>query len=158
MLNMLSPELSFNDLVYYAEFTMQTTGLVSFKRHITSILSTILLISWVTLLTTYTVLLQNSCTPLLEWTDLSARDCPTSSPQTRKLEGSKIAGIAGGNTPQILPPIKAPTSDASKEIIALAAGSVAVAGFALIEAPIVVIAGVGLALWLAARTVLASGR
>ena len=154
--------------------TNVTTSLTSLKRNVIQMLGMVMLISFAALLTTHTILLQHSCTPLLEWADISTRDCPkqfsddsgkhySRSPEIRKTE--KASKNANGNSGlKVLHSAKKPNrgnfdnENTAKEIISLAAGSIAIAGLTVIEAPVVVVAGVGFALWLAARTVLSLGK
>jgi len=147
-----------------------------------------MLTSWATILTTYTVLLQNSCTPLLEWTNTSARDCPTKladfssnhfskSLDTRQQKTDKALNDFNSAKVREAPSPRVGNSNSSKlggsensldrkpnggnagkEIIGAAAASVAAIGLAVIEAPVVVIAGVGFAVWLAARTLFSLGK
>lgn len=157
-----------------------------------------MLISWATILTVYTILLQNSCTPLLEWTNTEARSCPqelanssverlnkssvirqqktekssnginsvkkqeTSFPKGGKSEkkqktsSSKVSNSVSNERTDSKD--KRNDGNTSKEIIGVAAGSVAAIGLAVIEAPVVVVAGVGFAVWLAARTLFSLGK
>lgn len=145
--------------------------LVSLKHNAIRILSIVMLISWAVLLTTHTILLQHSCTPLLEWTDISARDCSTNpsskpSPELEKplknpsnkpkppnshpIEGNKPKDVEVDHEPD--------SGKGVKEIASVAAGSIAAVGLAVIEAPVLVVAGVGFFVWLAARTLLSSGK
>jgi len=142
-----------------------------------------MLVFCASLLTTHTILLQNSCTPLLEWTNIS-KEClvmkqslpdqrPDKTPPGKPIDGGQTKP---GKVPD--PGVKKPTQgdegdldrdkkgnkdkktdgpDVGKQIIGVVAGSAAVVGLAVIEAPIIVAAGVGFAVWIAAGILLSLG-
>ncbi|MBD2036576.1 hypothetical protein H6F76_16310 [Leptolyngbya sp. FACHB-321] len=154
------------------------------KHNAAKLLSTTLLICLASLLTTHTILLQNSCTPLLEWTTIS-KEClaakpgpskkrpdntpPAKPPDGRQTKPGKVPNpvdkkTTGGNegvSDLNRKENKGRKTDGSKkvgkEVIGVAAGSAAVVGLAVIEAPVIVAAGVGFAVWIAARTLLSLG-
>lgn len=131
--------------------TNQSPWLVSLKRHAVGILSVLLLVSWASLLTVPTIQLQHSCKPLLEWTDISATKCP-SDPSDNTSKPDKHKPGEGLKTPPSEPP-GGNISD-KRDWVGIAAGSAAIVGLAVIGAPVAVVAGVGVAVWLATRTLL----
>jgi|GEM_PF-2041568 len=165
------------------QVTNEPAWLVYLKQNAVRLLSTIMLVFCASLLTTHTILLQNSCTPLLEWTNIS-KEClvmkqslpdqrPDKTPPGKPIDGGQTKP---GKVPD--PGVKKPTQgdegdldrdkkgnkdkktdgpDVGKQIIGVVAGSAAVVGLAVIEAPIIVAAGVGFAVWIAAGILLSLG-
>lgn len=153
----------------------ETTWLFSLKQNAVQVFSIGLLIICAALLTTHTISLQNSCTPLLEGTDISARNCPVKfADSSSKTPEPASEGNEKGHKPflsivrpphgkdEATPPATEPPATESpvtrppinKDLIGLTAGSVAAVGLAVAEAPVLVIAGVGFGVWLAARSLL----
>ena len=161
------------------QVTNESVWLVYLKQNAVRLLGTIMLVFCASLLTTHTILLQNSCTPLLEWTNIS-KECldvkpppekktdktpPAKPPDRRQAEPGKVPDpvdkkTTGGNEGASDPKRKENKGskidgpDVGKQIIGVVAGSAAVVGLAVIEAPVIVAAGVGFAVWIAAEILL----
>ena len=165
------------------QVTNEPAWLVYLKQNAVRLLGTIMLVFCASLLTTHTILLQNSCIPLLEWTNIS-KEClvvKPSTPEQRTDKTPPAKPIDGGQTkpkkvpdPVVIKPTrgdegdpdqdnkgnkdkKTDGSDVGKQIIGVVAGSAAVIGLAVIEAPVIVAAGVGFAVWIAAGILLSLG-
>jgi len=144
--------------------------LTSLQHQAAKSLSVLLLVSWASLLTVYTIQLQHSCKPLLEWTDLSAKGCPpkisasfrSSQPTEKFSEANRQLPKAVTRTVSIEPSPQtgeeeSSSNSASSNLAGMAVGSIAVVGLAVMETPLVIAAGVGIIVWLAASTLLSSG-
>jgi hypothetical protein len=129
-------------------------------------------------LTVYTLYLQNSCHPLLEWTDVSGRQCSQLFTEYPKHQSagdrpSNTQSIYSKKSEQKSPFVSDKSSKSSnpktaskpdeepnkpsinnKEIIAIAAGSTLLIALTLIGTPFAIAAGVGGAVWYAAKTLM----
>ena len=157
-----------------------SSWLISLKYRGVELLSLMLLVSWASLLTVYTVKLQHSCHPLLERTDISTRECPSevSKGAGKSQDSDKSQGgdqeetgkedslsnnssskdhsrVGEGRDPDRGGEDRNPV--VVKEIVVGAAASIAVVGLAVIGAPVAIAAGVGVAVWWAARTLITFG-
>jgi hypothetical protein len=121
------------------------------NHQIAGILAILLLVSGGVELTVYTLQLQHSACPLLEWSDKSASQCQPINDKTNESENPDTSEL-------IQEPETKTDGDKSlinpKEIAAIAVGSTAIAALALLEIPLVVAAGAGTAIWFIARTLI----
>ena len=118
--------------------THQTfSWLVSLKRNVSGPLSIMLLVSWASLLTVHTIQLQHSCKPLLG--EVKVQYCPEEvivDPFDPSIPNPSKDIII--EQPQ--PPLPQGSND---DLIAIATGSAAIVGLAVIGTPVAIAVGVG---------------
>ena len=102
-----------------------------------SILLAALFILWTPILIGTTVKAQNSCQPLVNWTNTLPKICETPDAPKPKPE-----------------PIIEPDQHIPRDVVGALAGTAAVGVAAVAGAPAVAIAGAGIAVWFIVRTVL----
>jgi hypothetical protein len=135
------------------------------NNQIAGILAILLLISGGVELTVYTLQLQHSSCPLLDWSDNSASQCPplvAEVSQIQPINGKTNESENSTQNPDTSELIQEPETKTDgdkslinpKEIAAIAVGSTAIAALALLEIPLVVAAGAGTAIWFIARTLI----
>jgi hypothetical protein len=131
------------------------------NHQIAGILAILLLVSGGVELTVYTLQLQHSACPLLEWSDKSASQCPPLVAEVSQIQpiNDKTNESENPDTSELIQEPETKTDgDKSlinpKEIAAIAVGSTAIAALALLEIPLVVAAGAGTAIWFIARTLI----
>jgi hypothetical protein len=138
----------------------------SFKRQLTGLLVFVLVVSWASLLTYRTIEIQHSCQPLLYWTEVAQKNCPslakvqsadkklaknelkasTKESQNKISNGSDKSSTIRKPAKDINKPVKdnsEPKPISNLEKVAVTAGVVAAVGLAVIGAPVILTAMVG---------------
>ena len=128
---------------------------ISVKQRLQQFCTILLLIGCTSLLTVHTLDLQHSCHPLLEWSEISSQQCPSS--EDPKPDRSDKDGGSKDQTDDKKVVYKSDKREPGKfknELGSIAIGSVTVAGLAIAGAPVAIVAGVGFVVWIAARTLI----
>ena len=112
---------------------------------------------WTLFLVVETWKIQHSSNPMLSWSTVISQPTPQKPPD----KGANIKGTKPTPPPVIIQPTPPPviiqqtpqnTPDKGADIIGVGAGSLAIVGLAIAEAPVVVTVGVGVAIWFLVTT------
>jgi hypothetical protein len=141
------------------------------KRQLAAVLNVVLMVGFASLLTMYTLEIQHSCTPLLDWVEVTNPACQPPPPESFKekiksltdkiigntSDNSDVATLTTDSDSQKLDPSSTDgggTKPPERTKLEIVMGLAAMVGLALMGAPITVTIGAGAAIWLAVRALL----